>query len=223
MTIVVGHRAAGVSETTISSFQEALDLGIEMIEFDLRLTGDNQLVVFHGPYGMEGKNILRGKKLADLKSPNGFVPPLFSDVVDLCQGKIRFDIEIKEFDILLIVLEQLGSREGHIITSFLDPVVLQAKQSGITAGLVLGMAGITARQRLSELFPKKRKKNSQADFLVPHFKVYRTALNKQPFHDCFIWGANSDQEIRKLLADNRVQGIITDHPAKAEQLKTETD
>lgn len=48
-TGIIGHRgiAALAPENTLSSFQLAFELGIDYIEFDVRLTKDNQLIIFH--------------------------------------------------------------------------------------------------------------------------------------------------------------------------------
>lgn len=48
---VIGHRGnrAHAPENTLESFLEAVELGADAIEFDLRLSRDGQLVVFHDP------------------------------------------------------------------------------------------------------------------------------------------------------------------------------
>jgi glycerophosphoryl diester phosphodiesterase len=46
---ICAHRGASFShpENTISAFKEAIDLGVQMIEFDVRLTCDSILVILH--------------------------------------------------------------------------------------------------------------------------------------------------------------------------------
>ena len=48
---VVAHRGASgdFPENTSVAFQEAIDLGVEMIEFDVQLTADRCLVICHDP------------------------------------------------------------------------------------------------------------------------------------------------------------------------------
>ena len=48
-TIVFGHRGSPglITENTIPSFQKAIDQGVEGLEFDIRLSKDKQIVVFH--------------------------------------------------------------------------------------------------------------------------------------------------------------------------------
>jgi len=47
--IVFGHRGSPdlVTENTIPSFQKAIDQGVDGLEFDIRLSKDKQIVVFH--------------------------------------------------------------------------------------------------------------------------------------------------------------------------------
>jgi len=49
MAIIVGHKgAAGYApENTLTSFREAIKIGCDRTELDVRLTKDNQLVVIH--------------------------------------------------------------------------------------------------------------------------------------------------------------------------------
>ena len=48
---VVAHRNASgdFPENTAVAFQEAIDLGVDMIEFDVQLTADRCLVICHDP------------------------------------------------------------------------------------------------------------------------------------------------------------------------------
>lgn len=221
--MIIGHRAVGVSETRIEDFQQAVDLGLEMIEFDLRMTADQQLVVFHGPPGMEGQNILGDKSAAQADRQAGYRLPRLSEIIEICAGKIRFDLEIKESGILPAVIEQFSGAAkinagGHIITSFLDPVILAAKEGGLTAGLILGRFNIGARQRLGEFLPQWRRQNCQADFLLPERRIYQYSPLRQAFSGAIIWGINSQDDWERAFADQRITGIITDFPQQAQEL-----
>lgn len=46
---VIGHRGASAyaPENTMASFRQAHELGIQWVEFDVKLTRDNQLIIFH--------------------------------------------------------------------------------------------------------------------------------------------------------------------------------
>ncbi|PQP86093.1 glycerophosphodiester phosphodiesterase family protein, partial [Paenibacillus sp. AR247] len=47
--VVSGHRGwkSAYPENTLLSFQQALDLGVDMLELDLRMTRDDVVVVIH--------------------------------------------------------------------------------------------------------------------------------------------------------------------------------
>lgn len=69
---VIGHRgAAGLApENTLASFRAAADLGVEMVEFDVRLTADFQPVVFHDDTlerTTDGNGAVALRSLAELK------------------------------------------------------------------------------------------------------------------------------------------------------------
>lgn len=223
MTHIIGHRAIGAKETSLRDFEKAIELGIETVEFDLRLTGDGKLVVFHGPPGMEGRPILRDLSYRDICVGRESDPPLFSDVVDLCRGKISFDIELKEDDLLSLVRDHLTGDEGHLVTSFLDGVVLAAREMGFPAGLILGMHGISPKRRLSEIFPRRRKLECRADFLVPNLRTYLLSPQRSAFNGSCIWGANLPDQIEKLIRDRRVSAIITDKPVLAHEIRRKVE
>lgn len=49
---IIGHRGCrfdGPYENTLASLRFALDAGVDAVEFDVQLTSDNKVLVFHGP------------------------------------------------------------------------------------------------------------------------------------------------------------------------------
>ncbi len=49
---IIGHRGCrfdGPYENTLASLRLALDAGVDAVEFDVQLTSDNKVLVFHGP------------------------------------------------------------------------------------------------------------------------------------------------------------------------------
>ena len=70
---VIGHRGnrAHAPENTLESFREAVALGADALEFDLRLSRDGRLVVFHDPTlarCTDGDGLLEQRTLAELKA-----------------------------------------------------------------------------------------------------------------------------------------------------------
>ena len=101
--IIIGHRGAmGYEpENTLRSFQKALDLGVDMIEFDVHLCKSGELVVFHDEKvnrTTNGQGYIAQKsleKLKELDAGQGEKIPTLEEVLDLVKGKAKVNIELK--------------------------------------------------------------------------------------------------------------------------------
>ena len=49
--LIIGHRGAPryEPENTLSSFKKAVELGVDMLEVDARMTKDKKIVIIHDP------------------------------------------------------------------------------------------------------------------------------------------------------------------------------
>lgn len=147
--MVIGHRGARLEapENTLAGFSYAAALGVDAVEFDIRLSRDGELVVIHDATVDRTTNAggevsaFSAAELAALDARSGFdaVPlpcgvPTFDQVLDvLAPGSLRLMIEIKkdtperEAEIVREVLARLRAREladRATITSF-DPIALE--------------------------------------------------------------------------------------------------
>ena len=97
MVIRIGHRGcAYVQENTLAAFKKAINFGVEMIEFDIWQCKSGELVVFHDA---DLKRLFKvDKKIKDLSYSQlkKFNVPLLEDVLDLAQGKVKVNIELKD-------------------------------------------------------------------------------------------------------------------------------
>ena len=107
---VCAHRGASNThpENTISAFKEAIGLGVQMVEFDVRMTADSVLVVIHDKTLDRITNVqgyVLEKTISELQSidagswkdsifSNEKIP-LFSDVIDIMPRNIWLNIHIK--------------------------------------------------------------------------------------------------------------------------------
>ncbi len=107
---VCAHRGASDThpENTLSAFKEAIRLGAQMIEFDVRMTVDSFLVVIHDDTlerTTNGQGKVAEKRISDLLSLDvgswkdsifsGEIFPLFSDVIDIMPRNTWLNIHIK--------------------------------------------------------------------------------------------------------------------------------
>ena len=224
MTKVIAHRGASYLagiDNTIESFQLAIDIGADMVEFDVRSTKDNVLVVIHDstfadtPISWQTYETLE-KEAAE----RGFHIPTMKEVILLChENKIRMDIEIKEggFEskVVKMCTKYLDYSE-YTIKSFKEKVVYRIKKldSNIKTGLLLGSRKIKLWQRLEESFPLGKIIRCKCDFVSPNEWlatrgfIFRMKMIKMPV---YVWTVNKSSRMKKFLRLG-VDGIITDKP-----------
>ncbi|NES79500.1 MULTISPECIES: glycerophosphodiester phosphodiesterase [Okeania] len=223
--LIIAHRGASglvKFENTLASFEKAIELGVPMVEFDVRKTQDNLFVAFHDE-SIDGMKIsdLSYQQLLDISRQKGFDVPLIEDVLKLCQGKIKLDIELKEvgyeLEIVNLVKKYLDYQD-YVIKSFLDAAIIAVKEADnqITTGLLLGLSkpkNLIAT-RLSEIFPEFRLFTTKADFVSPNYQLikfgfaWRMKLFNQ---NIYVWTINDE----KLMVETVKQGafaLITDRP-----------
>ena len=233
--LVVAHRgvATGAAENTIDAFTNAIAVGADMIEFDVRRTRDGELIVFHDP--RVGAAVIGDLTRDEIASAKGVRPPLFAEVLAECAGKIRLDVELKEdgyvpaaMALLQAALDRAGADVAQqVVTSFLPAVVAQAKDAfpEVRTGLLVGTDGpfYQVREHYRQLFPVGLARQVRADYLAPNYKlasygvVARAASAGLP---CLLWTVNADADIRRFATDPRVAAIITDQTARALEIVT---
>jgi glycerophosphoryl diester phosphodiesterase len=223
--MVAAHRgvAAGAAENTIAAFTNAIDVGADMIEFDVRRTRDGELIAFHDA-AVDGAPVSALTR-DEIEAAAGVRPPLLAEVLRTCAGRIRLDVELKEDGYVADVMAVL--RAGFdpaqmVVTSFLPAVVAHAKDAfpEVKTGLLVGDGGPLANlpARLREVFPVGLARRVRADYLAPNYRlaglgvVRRAAAAGLP---CLLWTVNSPDLIRRYAADPRVAVIITDVAAQA--------
>lgn len=223
--MVAAHRgvAAGAAENTIAAFSNAIDIGADMIEFDVRSTREGELIAFHDAqvHGVPVGTLSR----AQIAAAAGVLPPLLTEVLAVCAGRIRLDVELKEDGYVADVMAMLraGFDPGQlVVTSFLPAVVAQAKQAfpEVKTGLLVGDGGSLANlpARARELYPVGLALRVRADYLAPHYRLAQLGVLRRAAAaglPCLLWTVNSPALIRRYAADSRVAAIITDVAAEA--------
>ena len=111
MVANVAHRGASGNfpENTLRAFQIALEISVDEIEFDLRMTGDGHLVVMHDATvdrTTDGTGAIGELTLAEIRALDagrvfgerfrGDRVPTWEEALDLVQGKVRLNVHLKE-------------------------------------------------------------------------------------------------------------------------------
>lgn len=209
----IGHRGAKghVAENTIASFQKAIELGVDMIELDVRLSKDGIPMVIHD------------ETIDRTTHHSGFVNqfsteflqsigiPSFKDVFDLVENRCAINIEIKVFEASKPVLEVLKNtkfpQEKIIISSFNWDVLNVCHSEGENIPL-----GVLTELSIEEALTFAKKINAYS--INPYFKL----LNHENVKDIhqngfkvFPWTVNNSDDITFVKSLN-VDGIISDFP-----------
>ena len=127
--LVIGHKGASAiaPENTLKSFQKAIELKADYIEFDIHRTLDDKIVIIHdantiNTTGFSGD--IRGMKLSDIKkldAGEGEKIPKLEELIKLAKNKIKLQVEVKAPGLenqLVDLLRENDLIESSIVSSF---------------------------------------------------------------------------------------------------------
>lgn len=122
-TLAIAHRGANnlAPENTLTAFELAIKLGAEFIEFDVRKTKDNEIVINHDPgvfrttrrFGLINRLTL--KDIQSLNISNSEKIPTLKELLYTTKGKINYLCEVKVKNISEDVIKILS--EFNVIDS----------------------------------------------------------------------------------------------------------
>lgn len=205
MTRIVAHRGASseAPENTLAAFAKAIEIGADMIEFDVRRASDGKLLIVHDP----------------IRDPAPGLPTL-EETLRLTQGQIRLDVELKEpgceQDAIDLLLRYFPLAD-FCITSFRARTLheIRAIHPGIRTGLIFGgtpaWAAWRKRVRAACL-------GDDTDFLVAHYRLVDQA--EQIGKPLFVWTVDDPALTRALFDRPLVEAIVTNNPRQALVLRS---
>lgn len=215
--VKIAHRGASAyePENTIRSFERAIGMKAEMIEFDVRQSMDGRLVVIHDAKvdrTTDGRGLVSEKTLAALKALDageGERIPTFEEALDACSGRAKLVIELKENGIEEKVLREInarGIRDDVFIVSFNASRLRLVKtlDPGMRTGLIL----------FASVNPIALAERCGADAVAP-FRWFITkgfverARSRGLY--TFTWTVDDEGKAR-AMRDMGVTGIVTNKP-----------
>jgi glycerophosphoryl diester phosphodiesterase len=141
--LIVAHRGAWgqAPQNSLQAFEDAISLGCDMVELDLRRTRDGRFVVVHD--ARIGGRPVAASDHGELQARMGDGRPhTLEDVLELLAGRIALDIELKEDGYvepaMALIARWLGP-DQYVLTSFIDGVLDAARRAvpDVHAGLLL--------------------------------------------------------------------------------------
>jgi glycerophosphoryl diester phosphodiesterase len=198
---------AGVPENSLAAFEQAIDLGADMIEFDVRRTRDRELIIFHDAEiaGAPVASLTR----SEIESLGGMLPPLLEEALELARGRIALDVELKEdgyVDELADLLSGFAASGSElIVTSFIDLVL--ARLTELMPQLRRGLV----RERSTKRAPQRANACGATVVVLKMHLVDETSLAQMSNAGLtvFVWDFMATEHAA-LLSDTRISGVITD-------------
>lgn len=218
---VVGHRGASVAfrENTMEAFTGAIDLGADGLEFDVRRSADDVLVVHHDAHLDDGRMI---RQLSADELPD-YVPTLV-DVLDGV-GDTWLNIEVKnhpndpDYDAaagisiaVAALIDAFGCRDRVLVSSFDLESLMRLREVDPT--VPLGWL-VWAQADPGQLIGRAEARKMAA--INPHHVLVDASFVDQAHRaglEVSVWTVDDPERIRSL-AGLGVDTIITNTPDQA--------
>jgi glycerophosphoryl diester phosphodiesterase len=209
----IAHR--GLTKTfpdnTLEAFEAAMQIPVDGIECDIHETADHQFVVYHDAE-LSGENINRLSlaEVGKVKIRDRYQIPTLEQILDLCGGRVRLMLEIKQVQSLERFVKIVTAKvkpSDAIITSFNRDIVLNL--SGLVPEIERGI--LTAFE-VKE--PVATVEAVRANALVGRCPfVTEELINEVQASNLavYVWGCPNMEEVRRTLRLD-IDGMISDFP-----------
>jgi glycerophosphoryl diester phosphodiesterase len=218
-------------ENTLAAFQQAIEVGSDFIELDVRFSKDGHPVIFHDDTlerTTNGKGKVADFSLLELKrldagswfggSFSGEKIPTLREVLGLARGRILVNIELKKGDQGRYTMIDLADRtleeiqragmEAQVLVSSFDAGAIERVRKNsptVAVAFITGSPWLSAREAFGGKLPP---------FLNPR----KSTLNERNLAKAHqegvkivVWTIDTEEEMEKFISMG-VDGIITNHP-----------
>ncbi len=233
--LVVAHRgfSGEAPENTLAAFQKAIDSGSDMMELDVHLSKDGEVVVMHDAQ-LERTTNGQGRiidhtlqKLKQLDAGSKFSPrfigeriPTLKEALDLAQGKIGVNIEIKS-----------GGLEPYPIQDLADRTLREVERAAMLRQVLFSSFNPMALERIRGKSPQapvallfhqpwnvleeitQGKRYSILNLHDHHLTQEKTTLFKKQNIRVNVYTVNSEKRMKEFISWG-VDGIITNYPSR---------
>ncbi len=238
--LIVAHRGSSgtAPENTMAAFRQAIRYGADAIELDVRLTRDEELVVFHDAHlsrTTDGKGFIHNYTHDELRALSAgawfakeFVSqtiPLLNEVLQLVKWKIGVNVEMKpdrnrrRGEVLLQkcceLICHLGMERQVLLSSFDHSLIEIAKKNypSIITGMLLHPLKQTARS------PVKKALKLKCDYIIFGSRTLQKRLTARAHDNGLLvaeYTVNSRRRFERALRYG-IDAVITNHPVKIQQ------
>ncbi|RLF16017.1 MAG: glycerophosphodiester phosphodiesterase [Thermoprotei archaeon] len=215
MVLVIAHRGASAyePENTVRSVLKAVEMGVDAVEVDVRLSRDGVPVVVHDEDLWRVARVkvkVRELSLSQLKRLDvgkGEAIPSLSEVIAAVKDRVGLVVELKEEGLEALVVDLLRGLGDVMVTSFIHRAVKRVKgyerslKTGVIfTGLPIKVVDLALEADADALFPRR-------DFVTPE------VVDSAHEHNLAVypWTVDDPEEVVRL-ARMGVDGVVTNRP-----------
>lgn len=139
--LILSHRGyhQRVPENTVEAFAQAMAMGVDGIETDLRRSADGLLILFHDRHA-GGRDVAEYTR-AQLSACVGYKVPTLDEALEHAPVDLLWNLEIKSLDVINMALDAIAQYSDRrlLITSFWHQAVVEvAERCDVPCGLLVG-------------------------------------------------------------------------------------
>jgi len=213
----IGHRGAKAyaPENTIQSFSKAIDMGVDAVELDVRMTKDGALVVIHDEKvdkttnGKGKVSELSLREVKKLETAKGEKIPTLKEALNFLDRKVKILIELKEEGYekkVYDLIKNKGLNDNVIIVSFKEEALRNVRE--LDPEIETGFIYARFQKPLDKAFELK------ANYVLPLYHFTHTE-DVEKAHDkglkVIVWTINKKEKIEEFVKKG-VDGITSDAP-----------
>jgi len=232
---VIAHRgdSAAAPENTLAAIHQAIEVGADAVEFDVRCTKEREVVLMHDATvdrttnGSGAVSEMTVTQIAALdagahkgEAYAGEPVPLLRDALAVLKGRATAVIEVKDEGIaaeVLTEIEALNVADKVAVISFSAETLRQVRQRrpSIRTALLIGEKAEPGPEALAGTT-----REAAADHPDMHWEL-ATPEVVDAFHAAgmpvWVWTVNDEGIMRRLL-DLGVDGVTTDRPSALQKV-----
>lgn len=231
-TRVIAHRgfSSVAPENTLAAIESAIEIGADMVEFDVTVTADGEVVVMHDPTvrrTTDGRGKVMEKTLEELQQLDagswfgpefaGETIPTLGQVLEQTRGRILLNVEINSEAVDESISEKVaklvteaGMEDQVVVSSFSPPALEQMRTHAPDI-------------RTASLFNRKIHRGTDPTEIVAEvgsrsFNVNRWLLRNSMLQSCHennipvaVYTVKRKRTMRSLI-DRGVQALFTAYP-----------
>lgn len=220
--VAIAHRGEHIRnpENTLPAYAEAIRLGADYIEVDVRTSADGVLVVSHDKdvkrctngQGEVGKMTLAQLRMLD--AGGGAKLPLFDEVLQMARGKIKVYVDLKQATSIDLVkhIEDHGMTDQVVIYSGKQSAEIQQLNSKLKI-MPESVSVDVVKQLIATLHPRV------IAFGAKDWTPEIIRLAKQSKAELYVdrMGSTDNPAGWQIAIDEGADGIQTDHPGELVQ------